>query len=218
MRDLAPLIAALEEEHCDQCSADNSCDINVAFEDGYYLWAAHLLIGATECPKTEAAYVALDVTNEELEAERVELLRLNRHVHCAKCNALCWNVERDDTCGSCGHSFHDNNFFVEMSDDEPEEEEEEPPVNNWAKVAGTQHPDEEYAAGVPTLRRSATHAQAFLEAYARITGLDPEADRDAMISDFLSDMMHFCDMTGQDFNQLLQRADRNYEAEINGEA
>jgi hypothetical protein len=49
---------ALEEEH-GQCEGA-SCDIREAMQNGFPLSAAHLLIGATECPVIDAVWRAYD--------------------------------------------------------------------------------------------------------------------------------------------------------------
>lgn len=52
---------ALEEEH-GQCE-DASCDIREAMQNGFPLSAAHLLVGATECPVIDAVWRAYDRAN-----------------------------------------------------------------------------------------------------------------------------------------------------------
>lgn len=96
------LRAAIEEEHAGICRDQNTCDISKAFDEGLYLWSAHMLIGATECPLTEAAYVALEPMKEQLDAECAELLKCP-HIRCAECNAVVWSDDDEVTCGNCLH-------------------------------------------------------------------------------------------------------------------
>ena len=94
---------ALEGDHYN-CS-DNCCDISAAMNEGLYLWAAHLLTGATECEATERAYARYQraqrpaAFQRALEAERVALCALP-HQECRSCNSIVWNGE-DETCGNC---------------------------------------------------------------------------------------------------------------------
>lgn len=92
------LADALENEH--PCH-DNSCDIRAAMEHGFYLWAGHLLTGATECPETEAAFLAINPSREELDKECEELLESVPHLKCKSCNAICWDAEPGQACGNC---------------------------------------------------------------------------------------------------------------------
>jgi hypothetical protein len=96
---------ALEIEHNDKEASRRACDICAAIDGGYYLWAGHLLTGATECPLTSAAlaWIFEKKTEEEqrrtLEKERLELLETD-HVSCPSCNAINWG-DYLGTCGNC---------------------------------------------------------------------------------------------------------------------
>lgn len=99
------LARAIEFDHpnCD----DNTCDLSKAAAIGCYLWAAHLLTGATECEETEKAFnevynrlgkAAFDV---ELELERQQLLA-EPHWECSECGSLIWTSEGEAFCANCG--------------------------------------------------------------------------------------------------------------------
>lgn len=98
---------ALKEEHNDR---DSSCDICVAIREELYLWAAHVLVGATECPLTEAAYLWMKETEKEfdkkLEEERLALLEIE-HKRCEKCNSITWGDDyySPEACGNCLAKF-----------------------------------------------------------------------------------------------------------------
>jgi hypothetical protein len=52
-----------------------------------------------------------------------------------------------------------------------------------------------------------------LELYGSVTGLgDPQLD-DAIVSDLITDLHHWCDYLGWDFDSLLQRSSSHYQAE-----
>lgn len=94
---------ALKEEHHDN---NSSCDICVAIREELYLWAAHVLIGAADCPITEAAYAWLHETEKDfdkkLEEERLALLEVD-HQKCEKCNSITWGDRyySPEACGNC---------------------------------------------------------------------------------------------------------------------
>lgn len=108
---------ALEEEHYDRSDGARACDICAAMEAGYYLWAAHILVGATECPLTESAYEWIREGRSaaeqaaDLDKERVELLESVDHKTCPSCNSVNWG-DYLENCGNCLAVF-------------PQEEEEE---------------------------------------------------------------------------------------------
>jgi len=52
-----------------------------------------------------------------------------------------------------------------------------------------------------------------LKTYAAATGMSIEVKPDDAASDFLADVMHWCDRHGQDFEHLLARARNHYDAE-----
>lgn len=62
----------------------------------------------------------------------------------------------------------------------------------------------------PTNEDRAAWAQAAVRVFMRITGTD---DEDA-ISDLLGNLMHLCDVRGDDFTALLNRGAGHYQAEI----
>lgn len=105
MSNIKNLATALDNEH--PCSGDNTCDIAKAVELGLYLWAGHVLGGATECPETNAAMAAL---NEEmgaeafeaaLEEERKEMVA-QPHLKCGTCGAVVYTDADEDGCNNCG--------------------------------------------------------------------------------------------------------------------
>lgn len=108
------IVDALEHEHCDPHGDGyvTSCDICFAFEHELYLWAAHLLVGATDCPRTERAYIALEKhlgaeeLNRRIEVERLKLLAYP-HKRCPECGAVMWaECEEDiESCDNCGYTF-----------------------------------------------------------------------------------------------------------------
>ena len=60
----------------------------------------------------------------------------------------------------------------------------------------------------------ATFAARAVEAYACRVGGD---EVNVAVSDMLSDLMHFCDAVGLEFEDALRQADRHYGAEVRGE-
>lgn len=94
-------------EHYAECKTSNytACDITAAYDNNLYLWAAYLLIGASECPKTEKALAKFyDIAGKELaeeliEADRVEMLAVP-HRECASCGSVTWG-ENEEYCGNC---------------------------------------------------------------------------------------------------------------------
>jgi hypothetical protein len=88
---------ALEEEH--PCEA-NCCDVAMAMREGLYLWAAHIFVGAMECPETDREFAALDPSEEELEAERERFLAMP-HVICESCHEHNWHPDEIEKCASC---------------------------------------------------------------------------------------------------------------------
>lgn len=102
------LRTALEEEHPEHLCHNNTCDISAAIRHELYLWAARLLISATDCPVTEQAFLTYYDGDKEggfihdYERERQELLEVP-HVRCPACNAVVWEPDSyGDTCGNCG--------------------------------------------------------------------------------------------------------------------
>ncbi len=93
---------ALRNEHGTSCG--NACDIDAAQRAGCYLWAAHLLTGATDegIDETERIYAKLSPSghrSRRLEAERKRLLRVP-HSEC-ECGAIVWDSV-GSRCGNCG--------------------------------------------------------------------------------------------------------------------
>lgn len=111
---------ALEAEHPEQTCNNNTCDITKAMSEGLYLWAAHLLTGATECPRTEKALALRAPTKQELDNECTELLECP-HMRCSECNAIVWTDGDKVVCGSCGKEIK-RTIKVENSDDTDEDE------------------------------------------------------------------------------------------------
>jgi hypothetical protein len=108
------LIRALARNHVNRCG-QNSCDICAAYKNENYLWAAHLLIGATECSRTEKAFLELDPSQDELDAECKALLNEVDYIECPGCQSLCWSAEVGDQCDNC-HAY-----LVEPKTEEPGE-------------------------------------------------------------------------------------------------
>lgn len=104
------LSRALVQDHCylgdDNC--DTACDIHAAWKGGYVLWAAHLLMGATECPHVEAFFdpragpYGVEVPWAAIDAERDAFVENTPHIACGDCNATNWDVKYGDRCGACG--------------------------------------------------------------------------------------------------------------------
>jgi hypothetical protein len=93
------LADALWNEHC-HAECGSACDICTAYSNSLFGWAAHLLIGATECPKVVRALRAERWTRALLEQERLELLKLP-WLRCQKCNGINREVRWGDRCGDC---------------------------------------------------------------------------------------------------------------------
>jgi hypothetical protein len=104
------LRAALEAEHVERCGS-SSCDIQAAFDHELYLWAAHLLVNATDegIEQTEELLGAIDPSEKDLDAERDYLVRSVRHATCPACNAVNWSrdhfVNAVERCSNCGRDF-----------------------------------------------------------------------------------------------------------------
>ena len=90
----------------------NYCDISAALRAGFVLSAAHLLLGATECPAVEAYLDREGGIPERRDGwpldwdKWVEWFHENS-VECSKCGAFCFNDEFcpntfGDTCDNCG--------------------------------------------------------------------------------------------------------------------
>lgn len=114
------LIEALENEH--SCDDIHGCDIGMAMEEGLYLWAGHLLVGATECPETDAALAVIrselgDTFEAELERERDELCEVD-HIACPKCNAIAWDPSELDVCPCCNASLNRHHVIRYVLTDE----------------------------------------------------------------------------------------------------
>lgn len=86
----------------------------------------------------------------------------------------------------------------------------------WITQAGTQNPDEEMGSGM-TLRRHAEFGDAALQAYAVRTGLTLPGEYEEAVSDLIGDVQHLCDREGLDFEELIDRAGRRYNEEIEGD-
>lgn len=113
---------AVEEDH--PCEDTQGCDIAVALENGYYLWAAHLLMGATECPATDEAWEALVATDKsdgqtqrEADAECDEMVKIP-HVECESCGSVNWGCDGEMPSGSCA------NCLKRLPEPDGEEEED----------------------------------------------------------------------------------------------
>lgn len=91
---------AIEAEHVISCGNGNTCDIHKAFECELYLWAGHLLAGATECPRTGKSFAMIAPTETQLQSERSELLG-ESHMACPECNATVWTDENKVVCDNC---------------------------------------------------------------------------------------------------------------------
>jgi hypothetical protein len=101
----ARLAEALDEDHhCD----DVSCDIRAAKDAGLYLWAGHILEGATECPATERAMgrfrARVKSYQRRLDAERDALCE-STHYTCDSCNSVHWTDDQPEDCEQCGARF-----------------------------------------------------------------------------------------------------------------
>ncbi|QFP95556.1 hypothetical protein SEA_GAUGELDP_73 [Mycobacterium phage GaugeLDP] len=59
-------------------------------------------------------------------------------------------------------------------------------------------------------------ASVALSAYVKVIGGHDEGI-DVAISDLLGDLMHLADAAGVDFDEALNKAEYNYDAEVNGE-
>lgn len=93
---------ALRADHVGNCDS-NACDITAAYRAGCYLWAAHLLMSATDACNTPNVTEAFEPpTDEVLDAERVILLE-QPHADCPSCGAIVW-TDVDTTCDNCSAS------------------------------------------------------------------------------------------------------------------
>lgn len=106
----ADLRDALKAEHIQACNhhVTNTCDINTAYKHKLYAWAAHLLMGATECEAVTNAFREYAHTfpddgtfQRHLSEQCAELLAVP-HIKCTNCDDVVW--EPDDCCGDrCGN-------------------------------------------------------------------------------------------------------------------
>lgn len=103
------LLSMLENEHICGCDSDG-CDINVAFQHGYGLWAVYLFdsSGAASDEFT-ALYATLPKSfYRAARAEADHMCDAIAHSTCPKCNAVTWhNDEHGDVihCDSCLASY-----------------------------------------------------------------------------------------------------------------
>lgn len=92
---------ALQAEHVNDCGdSNNTCDVSKAFDCGLFLYAAHLLAGATECPRTLSALASISPMDAQIDEERLDLLEED-HMDCSECNAIVWTEEDKAICGNC---------------------------------------------------------------------------------------------------------------------
>lgn len=112
---------AVEEEHPSDSCDPQGCGITFALENDLVLWAAHLLMGGTECPLTDEAWGDLEANDEaegfagspgarggvgigrtmrQANEERDEMCELpNRE--CGSCNAVNWGEDLGSCCSCC---------------------------------------------------------------------------------------------------------------------
>lgn len=113
---IAAVGRALEEEHCDPCGGPcsgcpNTCDIHAAHGFGCFLWAANILVGATDegIEQTEKALNAVrravsEKTFEELLQKDLETFKqLATTVKCPGCEYQVYleEMESQTVCGNC---------------------------------------------------------------------------------------------------------------------
>lgn len=92
------------------CRDDDTCDIARALEDGYPLWAAYLLVSATEAPATSEAVSHYHPSDFDAEAasERDAWLQTStwtEQAHrCEACGSITFGTDtyEPETCGACG--------------------------------------------------------------------------------------------------------------------
>lgn len=107
----ADLRDALKLDHVEACNhhIDNTCDINTAYKHKLYAWAAHLLMGATECEAVSAAFREYahtfpdDGSLQRHLSEQCAELRTIPHVKCTNCDYVVWEPDAccGDHCGNC---------------------------------------------------------------------------------------------------------------------
>ena len=81
--------------------------------------------------------------------------------------------------------------------------------HKWVRQVGDVSPDEEHEGN--TLRHRASRAEYVIKRYNYLGG-DPDFGA-TNASDLLTDLLHLCDREGWDWNAVLARAFRNYNAE-----
>jgi len=190
---------ALEDEHCLMCNS-STCDIDAAYRAGCYLWAASLLVNATDegVDKTTAAYEKISPSASQLEHDRVVLVTTVPHVACFSCNSTNWSQDVGADCGGCGTVL------------------QAPKIEGWARMAGSQHPYESSKNSDSTLRSMAGRGQKILGRYQKMINGE-EADYESALADVLTDLRHFCDMEGLDFAAALDSSENHYGDEVNGD-
>jgi hypothetical protein len=121
---IAALEYAVREEH--PCSDTQGCDIAFALNNDFILWAAHLLMDATECPLTEEAWNDLLQTDTEFcqslreaNEEATEMADMP-HRTCVACDSVNWGSEEEmsDRCENCHVKWSDGEKNDQSPDDD----------------------------------------------------------------------------------------------------
>lgn len=99
----------LNNEHICGCDSD-TCDINVAFENGYTLWALYLFdsCGAASDEFNELYAKLPKVFYKHARAEADHMCDHVEHAQCPHCNAVVWHDGNHGSvihCDSCARSF-----------------------------------------------------------------------------------------------------------------
>lgn len=114
-------------EHHHPCDDTAGCDIARAIEDGYSIWAANLLLSATECPLVDAVlsyYIGGGYDfSAEAERERVEWLATSTWTahafRCAACNSISFGDDywTPENCASCGSREIERTRVIELREE-----------------------------------------------------------------------------------------------------
>jgi hypothetical protein len=98
---------AMREDGWPESTPANYCDISAACRAGFILSAAHLLLGATECPNLDAFLCERGPIPKGEDGWPVDWPEWSAWFHantaqCPKCEAFVFTDDgRPDTCGNC---------------------------------------------------------------------------------------------------------------------
>jgi hypothetical protein len=114
---ISKLTELLAKEHVDGCG-QNTCAINIAYEEGYTLWAIQLFHGCgASSGEFDKLYAELPGKFQaEAEDERQSLVANVSHIDCF-CNAVIWKPEEVSySCDDCGKVLSDYHYVEDLNE------------------------------------------------------------------------------------------------------